>query len=160
MKTKQDRNKSSVTRTLGPVETDGTLLANDSQRCWMLNVVVCCCVLLGVVTQSLKPVKLLSQQLPVPIFLSFHDRRCWIYVGSIFTPLPTLFLLAMHAHYTRIHPISRPSHNALQVPTLLLQRTQQLPTLLAQQFWKLLSPFASGFNKFHNNLCMQFTRNL
>ena len=49
----------------------------------MLNVVVCCCVLLGVVPQSLKPVKLLSQQLPVPIFLLFHDRRCWNNVGSM-----------------------------------------------------------------------------
>ena len=41
----------------------------------MLNVVVCCSVLLRVVPQSLKPVKSLSQQLPVPIFLLFRDRR-------------------------------------------------------------------------------------
>ena len=33
-----------------------------------------CCVLLGVVTQSLKPVKFFSQQLPT--FLTFRDRRC------------------------------------------------------------------------------------
>ena len=31
MKTKQDRDTSSVTRTLSPVQTDGTLLANNSQ---------------------------------------------------------------------------------------------------------------------------------
>ena len=35
--------------------------------------VVCCCVLLGVVAQSLKPVKVLSQQLPT--FPLFRDRR-------------------------------------------------------------------------------------
>ena len=139
----------------------------------MLNVVVCCCVLLGVVPQSLKPVKSLSQQLPVPTFLLVRDRRSvapqrWI----IFTPLPTLLLLATHAYYTRIQPIrlSRQSHDALLVSTLLgviaslctplPKRTQQLPTLLAQQCWKLLCPFASSFKKFHNNLCMQFTRNL
>ena len=128
--------------------------------------------LLGVVLQSLKPVKSLSQQLPVPIFLLFRDRRCWINVGSIFAPLPTLSLSATHEHYTRIHPIrlSRPSHDALQVPTLLgvieslctplPKRTQQLPTLLAQQRWKFWCPFPRSFTKFHNNLCMQFTRNL
>ena len=44
------------------MQTDATLLANNSQLCWMLHVAfVCtpCCVLLGVVAQSLKPVKLL-----------------------------------------------------------------------------------------------------
>ena len=44
--------------------------------------VACCCVLLRVVAQSLKPGKLLSQQLPT--FLLFLDRRnvvqkCWIH---------------------------------------------------------------------------------
>ena len=42
MKTKQDRDTSSVTRTLSPVQTDGTLLANNSQRCWMLHVALVC----------------------------------------------------------------------------------------------------------------------
>ena len=54
------------------MQTDATLLATNSQPCWMLHVAsVCtpCCVLLGVVAQSLKPVKLLAtckrtQQLP------------------------------------------------------------------------------------------------
>ena len=35
--------------------------------------VACCCVMLGVVAQSLKPVKMLSQQLPT--FILFSDRR-------------------------------------------------------------------------------------
>ena len=48
----------------------------------LLQVVACCCVLLRVVTQSLKPVKLLIHQLPT--FLLFRDRRnvaqkCWIH---------------------------------------------------------------------------------
>ena len=44
-------------------QTDVTLLANNSQHCWMLHVAsVCtpCCMLLNVVGQSLKPVKLLA----------------------------------------------------------------------------------------------------
>ena len=47
-----------------------------TQHCWMLHVSsVCspCCMLLRVVAQSLKPVKLFSQQLPT--FLLFRDRR-------------------------------------------------------------------------------------
>ena len=42
MKTKQDRDTSSVTRTLSPVHTNGTLLANNSQHCWMLHVASVC----------------------------------------------------------------------------------------------------------------------
>ena len=61
---------------------------------------------------------------------------------------------AAHAHYawfTKTYGLY-PSHDALQVPTLLgvvasvctplPTRTQQLPTLLAQQRWELLRPFA------------------
>ena len=45
---------------------DTTLLANNFQQCWMLAIVLIytpCCMLLGVVVQSLKLVKLLSPQL-------------------------------------------------------------------------------------------------
>ena len=60
------------------------IVSNNSQQFWMLHfayvrlhallhVVTCCCVLYGVVAQSLKPVKHLSQQLPT--FLLFRDRR-------------------------------------------------------------------------------------
>ena len=71
-----------------PVQTDATLLANNSQHCWMLHVASVftpCCMLLRVVAQSLKPVKLFSQQLPT--FLLFRDRRsvaqhCWIRLHS------------------------------------------------------------------------------
>ena len=49
-----------ITCPLSPVQTDVTLLANNSQHYWMLYAVsVCtpCCMVLGVFAQSLKPVK-------------------------------------------------------------------------------------------------------
>ena len=101
--------------------------------------VECCWMLLRVVAQSLKPVKLFSQQLPK--FLLFRLHSSSNIVG------------ATHAHYacfTKTYGLY-PSHVALQVPTLLgvvasvctplPTRTQQLPTLLAQQCWELLRPF-------------------
>ena len=104
--------------------------------------VACCSVSLGVVTQSLKPVKFFSQQLPT--FVTFRDRRsvaqqcrirlpssfqhCWDHAGALHMPWSS----KSYGLY--------PSHHALQVPTLLgvvasvctpLQtRTEQLPTLL------------------------------
>jgi len=89
-------------------------------------------------TQSWKPVKLLSQHLPT--FLLFRDRRSvaqqfWIRLRS-----SSNIVEATHSHYT-LSPksyTSYPSHDALQVPTLLgvvasvctplPKRTQQLPT--------------------------------
>ena len=66
---------------------------NIAQYCWMLLVLsVCtpCCMLLGVVTQSLKPVELLSLQLPT--FVLFCDCQSMSNnVGSVCTALPTLF---------------------------------------------------------------------
>ena len=104
------------------VQTHATLLANNSQHYWMLHVLsVCtfCCMLLGVVAQSLKLVKLLSQQ--VLTFLLFCDRwsivqQCWIHLHSSCN-----IVGAMHAHYTwspKSYGLYH-SHNALQVPTLL-----------------------------------------
>ena len=111
-----------------------------------------CCMLWRVVAQSLKPVKLFSQQLPT--FLLFRDRRsvaqqCWIRLHS-----SSNIVGATQAHYawfTKTYGLY-PSHDALQVPTLfgvvasvctpLPIRTQQLPTLFAQQCWELLRPFA------------------
>ena len=65
---------------------DARLLANNSQHCWMLQVPsVCtpCCVLSGVVAQSLKPVKLLAtckrtQQLP-----SSNERKIYLDVANV-----------------------------------------------------------------------------
>ena len=91
--------------------------------CYMLRPfahhVACCWMLLRVVAQSLKPVKLFSQQLPT--FLLFCDRRsvaqqCWIRLHS-----SSNIDGATHAHYpwiTKTYGLY-PSHDALQVPTLL-----------------------------------------
>ena len=93
------------------------------QHCWPTtpNIIECymfCCMLLRVVAQSLKLVKLLSQQLLT--FLLFCDRcsvqQCWIHLHSSCN-----IVGAMHAHYTW-SPMSYGlyhSHNALQVSTLL-----------------------------------------
>ena len=124
--------------------------------CYMLHPfahpVACCWMLLHVVAQSLKPVKLFSQQLPT--FLLFRDRRsvaqqCWIRLHS-----SSNIVGATHAHYawiTKTYGLYS-SHDALQVPNLLgvvasvctplLTCTQQLPTSLDQQCWELLCPFA------------------
>ena len=120
------------------------------------NPVACCWMLLRVVAQSLKPVKLFSQQLP--IFLLFRDRRsvaqqCWIRLHS-----SSNIAGATHAHYAWFTKtcVLYPSHDALQVPTLLgvvasvctplPTRTQQLQTLLVQQCWELLRPFARSLS--------------
>ena len=110
--------------------------------------VTCCFVLLGIVAQSLKPVKRLSQQ--VPTFLLFRDQRSVANnVGSPRLHRSSNIARATHAHYTW-YPSSlqclmgcMASHDALQVPTLLgvvapvctqlPTRTYQLPTLLDQQ---------------------------
>ena len=130
-------------------------MQTDARHCCMLHVASVCtpsCMLLDVVAQSLKPVKLFSQQLPT--FLLFRDRRsvaqqCWIRLHS-----SSNIVRATHAHYAWFTKSYRlyPSHYALRVPillgvvasvcTLLPTRTQQLPTLLAQQCWELLRPFA------------------
>ena len=118
--------------------------------------VACCWMLLRVVAQGLKPVKLFSQQLPT--FLLFRDhpsvaQQCWIRLHS-----SSNVVGATHAHYAWFTKTCGlyPSHYALQVPTMLgvvasvctplPTRTQQLPTLLRQQCWKLLRPFARNLN--------------
>ena len=101
--------------------------------------VACCWMLLRVVTQSLKPVKLFSQQLPT--FLLFHDRRsvvqqCWIRLHS-----SSNIVGATHAHYawfTKTYGFY-PSHDALQDPTLL-----------PQTWWELLRPFSRSLRAINN----------
>ena len=147
---------------------EGKAACKRTQRCWpttpnivrcytlrpFAHPVACCWMLLRVVAQSLKPVKLFSQQLPT--FLLFLDRRsvaqqCWIRLHS-----SSNIVGATHAHYAWFAKTYGlyPCHDALQVPTLLQvvasvctslpTRTQQLPTLLAQQCLELLRPFASS----------------
>ena len=107
----------------------------------LLHVVGCCCV-------KFETVKLFSPHLPT--LLLFRDHRsvaqqCWIRLQS-----SSNIVGATHAYYawfTKTYGLY-PSHDALQVPTLLgvvasvctplPTRTQELPTLLAQQCWELL----------------------
>ena len=118
-------------------------VASVCTPCWMLQ---------RVVAQSLQRVKLFSQQLLT--FLLFPDRQtiaqqCWIRLHS-----SSNIVGVTHAHYawfTKTYGLY-PSHDALQVPTLLgvvasvctplPTSTQQIPTLLAQQCWELLPSFA------------------
>ena len=103
-------------------------------------------------TQSLKPVKLLSQKLPT--FLLFRDRRSvaqqfWIRLRSS----PNI-VEATRSHYTLSPKSYRsyPSHDALQVPTLLgvvasvstrlPTRTQQLPTYPPTSRWSTRIPLS------------------
>ena len=121
--------------------------------------------LLCVAAQSLKPVKLFSQQLPT--FLLFRDRRsvaqqCWIRLHS-----SSNIVGAAHAHYawfTKTYGLY-PSNDTLQVPTLLEvvasvctplpTGRQQLPTLLRQQCWELCvrlhAALLTDFSQ-HNNI--------
>ena len=108
---------------------DATLLTNNSQHCWMLHVAsvsTSCCILLDVVGQSLKPVKLFSHQLPT--FLLFRDRRsvaqqCWI-------PLHSSSNIA-GATYAHTHGLQRLMGFIL--PTMHCR---------SQYCWELLCPFA------------------
>ena len=67
------------------MQTDVTLLPKNSQHWWMLlrfaHSLACWCLSLGFVAQSLKPVKLFSQQLPTVLLLRDRLRvaqQCWI----------------------------------------------------------------------------------
>ena len=127
------------------MQTDATLLTNNSHHCWSLHVAsVCtpCCKLLDLVGCCCAKFNLQTFQPTTPTFILFFDRRsvarrCWIRLhGS------SNIVGATHAHYawiTKTYGLYS-SHDALQVPTLsgvvasvctpLPKRTQQLPTLL------------------------------
>ena len=120
--------------------------------------VACGWMLLRVVEQSLKPVKLFSQQLPT--FLFFRDRRsvaqqCWIRLHN-----SSNIVGATHAHYawfTKTYGLY-PSHDALQVPTLLgvvASVCTPLPTY-TQQCCELLRPFARSLKTLIEHLFLLF----
>ena len=73
----------------------------------MSHSVTCCCVLLGVVAQSLKPVKRLSQQFI--LFLLFRDRRSVVNSRE---------LHVVSLEFTEFYGLY-PSHDVLQVPEML-----------------------------------------
>ena len=124
----------------------------------LLHVVICFCVLLGVVAQRFKAVKLLGQQLPT--FLLFRDRRSVgpkNNVGSICTALPTL--LGPRTHIT--HGLQSLMGWILPIMHCRSQHCWELLHLFAhhcrhernnsqhcwsQQCWELLRPFARSLN--------------
>ena len=115
----------SISSPLSPVETDATLLVNNSQHCWMLHVAsVCtpCCMLLNVVSCCCAKFETGQTFQPTTPNSSFvRDRRrvaqqCWIRLHS-----SSNIVGAAHAHYalfTMTYGLY-PSHDALQVPKLL-----------------------------------------
>ena len=123
--------------------------------------VACCWILLRVVAQSLKPVKLFSQQLPT--FLLFRDRRsvaqqCWIRLHNFSNIVgPRTFIThglqrLMGCILPTMHCRSRHCWDCVaSVCTPLPTRTLQLPTLLAQHCWELLRPFAHHCQHARNN---------
>ena len=113
---------------LSPVQTEATVLANDFQHCWLLYVasvctpVACCCVLLGVVAQSLKPVKLLAP--------CKRTQHCWPTTPNIVG----CYMLRPFAHPVACCCVLLGVVAQSLKPIRLLatcKRTQQLPTLLA-----------------------------
>ena len=106
----------------------------------LLDVVACCCAKFET-GQTFQPTT------PNISFVPWSPKRSA-------TMLDPFAQLLQHAHYvwfTKTYGLY-PSHDALQVPTLLgvvasvcttlSTRMQQLQTLLAQQCWELLRPFA------------------
>ena len=91
--------------------------------------------MLRVVAQSLKPVKLFSQQLPT--FLLFRDRRSVVNnTGSVCTVLPTL-----------LGPRTRITHGLQRLMGCILPTMQ----CRSQHFWELLHPFAHHCQHARNN---------
>ena len=96
--------------------------------------VACCCVLLGVVAQSLKPVKLFSQQLPT--FRLFRDRRsvaqqCWIRLHSS----------------SNMGPRTRITHGLQSLMGCILPMMH----CRFQHYWELLHPFTHHCQHGRNN---------
>ena len=116
------------------MQTGATLLANNSQNCWMLHVASVytpCCMLLGVVAQSLKLVKILSQQLLT--FCLFRDfqsiaQKCWI---------------CLHSSSKVVGANQGITHGLQSLMSCIL------PTMhcKSQHCWELLCPFAHSFTE-------------
>ena len=156
-----------------PSKEEREALCKRTQHCWptspnivgcymlrpFAHPVACCWMLLRVVAQSLKLVKLFSQQLRA--FLLFCDRRSVAQQRWIRLHGSSNIVGATHAHYawiTKTYGLYS-SHDALQIPNLLgvvasvctplPTRRQQLPTLSVQQCWELLRPFARSLMHKH-----------
>ena len=116
----------------------------------LLHVVGCCFV-------KFETGQIFQPTTPNISFVPWSPKRS----ATMLDPFAQLFqhCWATHAHYawfTKTYGLY-PSHDALQVPTLLgvvasvrtplPTRTQQFPTLLVQQCWELLRPFARSLRE-------------
>ena len=151
------------------MQTDATLLATNSQPCWMLHVAsVCtpCCVLLGVVAQSLKPVKLLAtckrtQQLPTmlrPFARGFklrangrnNSQHCWELLFTCWKSCANgsnIVALRFGDHGTKemwgvvgwkVWPVSNFAQQHATASNNMQQGVQTDATCNIQQCWELL----------------------
>ena len=139
------------------MQKDATLVANNSQHCWMLHVASVCTALLHVVAcccTKFETGQTFQPTTPNISFVPWSPKRSATMLDALHSS--SNIVGATHAHYawfTKIYGLY-PSHDALQVPKLfgvvtsvctpLPTRTQQLPTLLTQRCWELLRPFASS----------------
>ena len=116
------------------MQTDAAFLANNSQHCWMLHVASVCTpfsMLLRVVGNccpkfetgqifepSTSKMSFVPWSLKVGAWLG---QQCWIRLHS-----SSNIVRATHVHYTWFPKSNKlyPSHDALQVPTLLLPITR------------------------------------
>ena len=125
-------------RISSPVQTDATLLANNSQHMLhpFAHPVSCCWMLLRVVAQSLRPVKLVSQQLPTFFFCSVIAEAYCNNVGPVCAALPTL-----------LGPRTLITHGLQRLMGCIL------PTMhcRSQTCWELLHPFAHHCQHARNN---------
>ena len=132
------------------------------QHCWMLHVAsVCtpCCMLLDVVAcccTKFETGQTFQPTTPNISFVPWSPKRS----ATMLDPFAQLFQHCW-GHERALCMVYKdfglyPSHDALQVPTLLRvvayvctplpTRTQQLPTLLVQQCWELFRLFAHSLN--------------
>ena len=104
--------------------------------CPFVHPVSCCWMLLRVVAQSLRPVKLVSQQLPTFFFCSVIAEAYCNNVGSVCAALPTL-----------LGPRTLITHGLQRLMGCIL------PTMhcRSQTCWELLHPFAHHCQHARNN---------
>ena len=110
---------------LSPEQTDATLLANNSQHCWMLHVAsVCtpCCMLLDVVAcccAKFETDQTFQPTTPNISFVSWSPKRSATML-DLFAQLfqHCLGHVRSYAWFTKTYGFY-PSHDALQVPILL-----------------------------------------
>ena len=123
---------------LSTVQTDATLLTNNSQHCWMLHVASVftpCSMLLDVVACCCAKFETGQTFQPTTPNIWSPKRR-----ATMLDPFAQLF-----QHCCGHARSSRMDYKDLWVVPLPT-RTKQLPTLLAQQCWESLRPFARSLS--------------